>query len=220
MFDHNNDDIIIPEEIESLSDGTDEVLHLVPYETSTTSSELSQSMGYFGSSEYKDIDTTLISSKQETDARSFVNKVEQFVIRLNEQLNDSSLSDELQEYIRQVGMLQYQSLADIMTLVMINKQMIENIVARINASQAEDYAIIQAYSGLVTQHIKLSRELSTIYKSIPSTVKKMVQEITGDQQTELDNGVQSAIITQNYGETQFNSSKELLKTLKKETTVS
>lgn len=212
MFDENrNDDIIIPEEIESLSD---EVLHLVPYETGTKTSELSQSMGYFGSSEYNDIDTSLISSKQESEARAFVSKVEQFVVRLNEQLNDSQLSDDLQEYIKQVGMLQYQNLADIMTLVTINKQMINNIVARINASQAEDYAIIQSYSGLVTQHIKLSRELSTIYKSIPSTVKKMVQEITGDQQTELDGGVSSAIITQNYGETQFNSTKELLKILK------
>jgi len=212
MFDENrNDDIIIPEEIESLSD---EVLHLVPYETGSTTSELSQSMGYFGSSEYNDIDTSLISSKQESEARAFVSKVEQFVVRLNEQLNDSQLSDDLQEYIKQVGMQQYQNLADIMTLVTINKQMINNIVARINASQAEDYAIIQSYSGLVTQHIKLSRELSTIYKSIPSTVKKMVQEITGDQQTELDGGVSSAIITQNYGETQFNSTKELLKTLK------
>ena len=212
MFDENrNDDIIIPDEIETLSD---EVLHLVPYETGTTTSELSQSMGYFGSSEYNDIDTSLISSKQESEARAFVSKVEQFVVRLNEQLNDSQLSDDLQEYIKQVGMLQYQNLADIMTLVTINKQMINNIVARINASQAEDYAIIQSYSGLVTQHIKLSRELSTIYKSIPSTVKKMVQEITGDQQTELDGGVSSAIITQNYGETQFNSTKELLKTLK------
>lgn len=212
MFDENrNDDIIIPDEIETLSD---EVLHLVPYETGSTTSELSQSMGYFGSSEYNDIDTSLISSKQESEARAFVSKVEQFVVRLNEQLNDSQLSDDLQEYIKQVGMLQYQNLADIMTLVTINKQMINNIVARINASQAEDYAIIQSYSGLVTQHIKLSRELSTIYKSIPSTVKKMVQEITGDQQTELDGGVSSAIITQNYGETQFNSTKELLKTLK------
>lgn len=212
MFDENrNDDIVIPEEIESLSD---EVLHLVPYETGMTTSELSQSMGYFGSSGYNDIDTSLISSKQESEARAFVSKVEQFVVRLNEQLNDSQLSDDLQEYIKQVGMLQYQNLADIMTLVTINKQMINNIVARINASQAEDYAIIQSYSGLVTQHIKLSRELSTIYKSIPSTVKKMVQEITGDQQTELDGGVSSAIITQNYGETQFNSTKELLKTLK------
>lgn len=213
MFDENrNDDIIIPDEIETLSD--DEVLQLVPYETGTTTSELSQSMGYFGSSEYNDIDTSLISSKQESEARAFVSKVEQFVVRLNEQLNDSQLSDDLQEYIKQVGILQYQNLADIMTLVTINKQMINNIVARINASQAEDYAIIQSYSGLVTQHIKLSRELSTIYKSIPSTVKKMVQEITGDQQTELDGGVSSAIITQNYGETQFNSTKELLKTLK------
>lgn len=212
MFDENrNDDIIIPDEIESLSG---EVLQLVPYETGSTTSELSQSMGYFGSSEYNDIDTSLISSKQESEARAFVSKVEQFVVRLNEQLNDSQLSDDLQEYIKQVGMLQYQNLADIMTLVTINKQMINNIVARINASQAEDYAIIQSYSGLVTQHIKLSRELSTIYKSIPSTVKKMVQEITGDQQTELDGGVSSAIITQNYGETQFNSTKELLKTLK------
>lgn len=212
MFDENrNDDIIIPDEIETLSD---DVLQLVPYETGSTTSELSQSMGYFGSSEYNDIDTSLISSKQESEARAFVSKVEQFVVRLNEQLNDSQLSDDLQEYIKQVGMLQYQNLADIMTLVTINKQMINNIVARINASQAEDYAIIQAYSGLVTQHIKLSRELSTIYKSIPGTVKKMVQEITGDQQTELDGGVSSAIITQNYGETQFNSTKELLKTLK------
>ena len=212
MFDENrNDDIIIPDEIETLSD---EVLQLVPYETGSTTSELSQSMGYFGSSEYNDIDTSLISSKQESEARAFVSKVEQFVVRLNEQLNDSQLSDDLQEYIKQVGMLQYQNLADIMTLVTINKQMINNIVARINASQAEDYAIIQSYSGLVTQHIKLSRELSTIYKSIPNTVKKMVQEITGDQQTELDGGVSSAIITQNYGETQFNSTKELLKTLK------
>ena len=71
------------------------VWQLVPYETGSTTSELSQSMGYFGSSEYNDIDTSsLISSKQESEARAFVSKVEQFVVRLNEQLNDSQLSDD------------------------------------------------------------------------------------------------------------------------------
>ena len=205
---HEEEEIYIPEELD--------VLTLVPYETNTSSSELSQSMGYFGSSEYKDIDTALLTSKQEAEARSFVSKVENFIVRLSEQTSDSALNDSLRDYIQHVGTLQFHSLSDLMSLVSINKMMLENVVARINASQAEDYAIIQTYSNLVNQHIKLSRELSTIYKSIPSTIKKMVQEVTNEQNTELDDSVQRAIITQDYGETQFNSSKELLKTLREQ----
>lgn len=187
------------------SEHSDEILHLTPYDGGST--ELSSIPTSYA--EYHDINTAIISQQQQDEARSFVNKVEQFLINLD----GGTKTPELIEYIKQVGTLQFGNLADIMTLVTINKQMITNIVARINATQAEDYPVIQSYISLVNQHIKLSRELMTVYNSIPSTIKKLCKEVTNADSEGGSDQIASAIITQDYGDKQFNNGKEMLKAL-------
>ena len=74
-----------------------------------------------------------------------------------------------------------------LSLVEMNKQMIRNIQRRVNATQAEDYALIQTYNQLLNQHIKLYKELQQTYKNIPATLKKMKADVLldSDQQNDL-----------------------------------
>ena len=95
--------------------------------------------------------------------------------------------------------------------------MLDNIVRRVNAVQAEDYAMIQTYNNLVTQHLKLIKELQSSYKSIPGVLKKMRTEVLCNQELGDLIGQGSAdeeVISTDYGTTQFNNTKQLLKTLK------
>ena len=91
--------------------------------------------------------------------------------------------------------------------------MISNIVARVNATQAEDYTIINSYNNLINQHLKLIKEVTTMYKSIPSVMKKMRADILSNQELENQNNENEELITENYGEKQFNNSKQLLRTI-------
>lgn len=198
------DDLIIPTnefgEVVKTSYSS-EVLQLTPFDDGNQSV---QSYGVIA--EYNEIDTKAISVQQKQLARSFVNKIEKFVL----DFNDTNLTEVHKEYIRQVGELELQNMADLMSLVTINKQMIDNVVARINASQAEDYTIINAYNNLINQHLKLSKELATAYKAIPSVIKKMKADVLNDEES---SDVSQTVITEAYGETQFNNGKEMLKKL-------
>ena len=69
--------------------------------------------------------------------------------------------------------------------------MIDNIIRRINAAQGDDYAMIQSYSSLVTQQMRLQKDLHQRYKSIPMVMKKMRIEVLcnqelGEDQTKAD----------------------------------
>jgi hypothetical protein len=93
--------------------------------------------------------------------------------------------------------------------------MLNNIIARVNSVQAEDYAMIATYNSLLNQHLKLLKELQNAYKSIPSIIKKMKAEVFCNQEL-LPGGDDGSgdVITENYGTTQFNNQKEMLKILK------
>ena len=82
-------------------------------------------------------------------------------------MNDEELSQEHKEYMEAVAEIQMSSLSDLLYLCAINKQMINNVVNRINATMVEDYAIIQSYTSLVKQHMMLIKDLMTHFKSIP-----------------------------------------------------
>ena len=158
--------------------------------------------------EYNNIDTVNINKAQEQLAKNFVGKVTKFIL----EFNDVQLSKDHQSYIKQVGQLQLNELKDMLYLMTINRQMIDNIVARVNMTQAEDYAIINSYNNLINQHIKLTREVQSIYKNIPSVMKKLRADILSNQELEGDSETDE-VITEDYGETQFNSSKQLLKSI-------
>lgn len=161
--------------------------------------------------EYENIDIVKTNKTHQVFAKSFVSKITKLVL----EFNDTELSDSHKKYIQQVGQLQLENLADLLSLVDINKQLLNNIILRINSVQAEDYAMIATYNAAVTQHIKLIKELQNTYKNIPNVIKRMRTEVLCNQ--ELLPGTQNngdEIITENYGETQFNNQKALLKKLR------
>lgn len=183
----------------------DEVLELTAY---SDSSLTPSNQNTFVVAEYEEINTPTISDKHRIIAKKFVQKITSFIL----EFNDVALTEEHKVYIKQVGNLQMQHLEDLLTLTEVNKRMIANIIHRVNATQAEDYAIINSYNLLINQHLKLLRELQTTYKSIPSVLKKMKADVLCNQALE-ENFEEDEVITEEYGETQFNNSKQMLRSL-------
>lgn len=183
----------------------DEVLQLTAYEGGGL---VRDERTDFVVAEYDNIDTKNVDKKTELMAKKFVSKITKFIL----DFNDVQLSAAHQQYIKQVGIFQLSNLKDMLSLVEINKQMINNIVARVNAVQAEDYVIINSYNNLVNQHIKLLKEVTNFYKSIPTTMKKLRADVLSNQELENE-ATNDELITENYGETQFNNSKQMLRSL-------
>ena len=183
----------------------DDVLTLTEY---TGGGLVSNENTDFVIAEYDKIDVVNIDKAQQQTAKKFVAKITKFIL----DFNDVKLTKAHEDYIKQVGQLQLANLADLLTLVEVNKQMISNIVARVNAVQAEDYAIINAYNNLINQHIKLIKEASNLYKSIPNVMKKMRADVLSNQELEAAND-DNELITEEYGDKQFNNSKQMLKSI-------
>lgn len=205
-------EIIEPEDIEepNVLDNEDtedysEVLQLTQYNDGMLASKESTD---FVIAAYDDIDVKNIEKKHTLEAKKFVGKITKFVL----EFNDVVLTEEHKKYITQVGQLQLQHLIDLLSLIDINKQMLNNIVARVNATQAEDYAILNSYINLSNQHLKLIKEVQMTYKSIPSTMKKMRTDVMCNQELE-DGGVDDEVITSEFGETQFNNGKQFLRSI-------
>jgi len=156
--------------------------------------------------QYDDIKIVEISQKHKIFAKSFVGKITKFVL----DFNDVDLSEGHKSYIKNVGKLQMEHLEDLLSLVDMNKQMINNIVNRVNTTQAEDYVVISSYNNLINQHLKLIKELQNTYKSIPNTLKKMKADILCNQELEeTPTPTADELITENFGETHFNNGKQL-----------
>lgn len=190
---------------QSSSENFDDVLQLTEY---TGGGLMTNEHTDFVIAEYDKIDVINIDKTQQQTAKKFVSKITKFIL----DFNDVKLTKAHEDYIKQVGQLQLANLADLLTLVEVNKQMISNIVARVNAVQAEDYAIINAYNNLINQHIKLIKEASNLYKSIPNVMKKMRADVLSNQELESANE-NDELITEEYGNKQFNNSKQMLRSI-------
>lgn len=203
IFQENNDDDIIDLTNEQ-DDNFDDVLQLTQYEGGVIHDERTD----FVVADYAKIDTTNVDKQTELMAKKFVGKITKFIL----DFNDVQLTEDHKKYIKQVGLFQLSNLKDMLSLVEINKKMINNIVERVNAVQAEDYVVINAYNNLVNQHIKLLKEVMNLYKSIPTTMKKLRADVLSNQELENEE-INNELLTENYGETQFNSSKQMLRAL-------
>lgn len=195
--DENYDNDDLPE--------NDEVLSLTEYD-GNLNTDVSNN---YIAAEYVDIDIVNVDKKHAIVASNFVNKITKFIIGFN----DVVLSKEHTSYLKDVANLQLSNLQDLLSLVTINRSMLDNIVRRINAVQAEDYAMIAAYNGLANQHLKLLKELQNTYKAIPSVLKKMRTEVMCDQEL-LPDPSKDEVITEDFGNTQFTNTKHLLKVLR------
>ncbi len=191
-------------ETEEVSEDFSDVLQLTQYNDSL----IRESDTSMVVAEYTDIDVILLEKKHQLDAKKFVARITKFVL----EFNDVALTEEHKNYIKSVGNLQLQHLSDLLYLTDVNKKMLNNIIARVNATQAEDYAIINSYNNLANQHLKLIKELSNTYKTIPSVLKKMKADILCNQQLE-EGDVNEEVITSEFGETQYNNQKQLLRNI-------
>lgn len=161
--------------------------------------------------EYKNIEITKVTKNQAKVAKKFVQEAERLIVSYGNK-DGGEFGGTLKNYINSITTLQLGQLTDLLTLVEVNKQMLGNMVRRINTFQADDYALIQTYTQLLQQHIKLHRETQNTFGSIPAMLKKMVVDISEDL---LDpRSPNEAIIGENHGITQFNNSKDMLKKIK------
>jgi hypothetical protein len=183
----------------------DEVLQLTQYEGGLVRNESTD----FVVAEYTKVDTVEINKATQKLASKFVTNVTKFIL----EFNDVQLTDAHKDYIKQVGKLQLSDLQNMLSMIHYNKCIIDNIIARVNATQAEDYAIITSYNNLVNQQIKLIKETSVLYRSIPSVMKKMRADILTNQEIENNGNNNDEVMTEEYGESQFNNSKQLLKSI-------
>lgn len=194
--------------IEDNSDNNnfDEVLQLTAYEPTSDVSTYSTDFNVVA--QYDKIDIVKTDKQHQAFAKKYVQKINKLIT----EFDDLDLSEEHAQYVKDVAQLQLENLADMLSLVDINRQMLNNIVHRINAVQAEDYAMISTYTSLMNQHMRLVKELQNTYKNIPQVLKKMRTEVITKPEL-LDN---NEVITEDYGTTQFNNQKALLKKLREE----
>jgi hypothetical protein len=202
ILDENNDDVFDAEILELTEFNANKYL---PVNNQNSNSNLV--------AEYNDINVVQLQENHKKQAKAFVSKITKFIL----DFNDVELSTDHKNYIKQVGNLQLQHLEDMLYLVDVNKQMLNNIIARVNTTQAEDYAIINSYNNLVSQHLKLIKELQNTYRAIPTVLKKMKADIICNQELPgQSSGDEQGLVTAEYGETQFNNQKQLLKKLVKD----
>lgn len=187
------------------NDDYEEVINLTEYDSLPTKSNMLTSIA-----EYNNIDSVTINKKYELQARDFVNRITSFIISFN----DVELSQDHEDYLKSVAELQISDLKDMLTLIEINRQLLTNIIERINSTQLEDYAIITNYNMMVNQHLKLMKELQHHYRNIPTVIKKMRADIMTDQIIDKQlPTVRNDVITEDYGSSQFNSHKEMLRAI-------
>lgn len=185
-------------------DDVDEVLQLTQYGDGS----LTSTNNYGVIAEYKEIDIEQVSKKHQKDAKNFVDRITKFIL----DFKDVETSKEYEDLVKTAGVFQLQNLADLLYLVDVNKQMLNNIIRRVNASQAEDYAVIASYTQLQNQHLKLMKELCNTYRNIPTVIKKIRADVMCNQEL-LPGDNTDEVITENFGETQVNTGKQLHKML-------
>lgn len=205
MKDEKFDDVD-PEtgEVYTAYDEYDEVLNLTQWNGETNSAEhLSTTIA-----EYDEINIIEIDERHKKTAQSFISKIARFV----KEFKDVELTKQHESYITDVAKLQISNLIDLLTLTDVNRRMIDNIVKRINSVQADDYALVASYNSLVNQHLKLLRETQTMYKNVPSVIKKMRTEILVNQDIEETADSEDGLDPDN--QSSFNSQKSLLRNLR------
>lgn len=183
---------------------SDEILSLTEYVNPESNNSLSVI------AEYNDINVVNIDKKSKKTAQDLVRKITKFII----EFDDVELTKEHESYISDVGSLEISSLQDILTITEYNKQMINNIVLRINSVQAEDYAMIQSYTSLVNNQMRLMKDLQSKYKAIPSVIKRMKAEILCNQELGKDENDYKRLEQEIEQTTEIASNKDMIKRLR------
>lgn len=199
------EDSKIPEILYDEDDNFDEVLQLTEY---VDTGEARPSNTYI-QAEYNNINVVEVNNNHQKIAKSIVQKITKFILNFN----DVQLTEEHKSYLKSVANLQLNQLSDLLSLTAINKQLLDNMVLRINSVQAEDYAMVATYTTLANQHLKFHKELQNTYKNIPTILRKMRLDVMESEQL-LEGGSDDGVIVEDSGITQFNNTKEMLKLMR------
>ena len=161
--------------------------------------------------EYNNIDVINIDKKSQKTAQELVRKITNFIVNFD----DVELTEEHQKYLKNVGDLELTTLKDLLTITEYNKQMINNIVFRINSVQAEDYAMIQSYTSLVNNHMRLMKDLQIKYKTIPGVIKRMKAEILCNQELGKDENDYKRLEQEVEQNIEISSNKDMIRELRR-----
>lgn len=203
--DANSDDIFPTESYQA------EILQLTPFIPGTRSgSEIGSTESGTGvtlNAEYTNIAVVELQQQHQLKAKQLVDGIVKFI----KGFKDVELTQQHKEYLDIIAEFQMTHLSHLLYIVDVNKQMLDNMVHRINMVQAEDYAMLNTYNNLANQHIKLMKELSNTYKNIPANIKKMRTEVMCNQ--ELGSDMEKNQL--NDAATQTKTGRDLLEILEK-----
>lgn len=160
--------------------------------------------------EYDNIDVVNIDKKSKKIAQDLVSKITKFII----EFDDVELTEQHQKYITEVGKLELTGLHDMLMLCEYNRALLKNMIHRINSVQAEDFAAITSYNQLINTQMRLNKELSVKYKSIPSVIKRMKAEILCNQELGKDENNYERINEEINTNLNITSQKELIRQLR------
>lgn len=194
-----SDDDATTEEAETFA----EVLELTSFDALPAKND-----NVFAVAKYDTVNTVEISKTAAAEAKRLVQRITNFII----EFGDVELSDIHKKYLKNVQDIEIQNLSDFLRMALVNNAMINNIIERVNATTAEDYAIIQSYTNLLNLQMKIRKEITQIYTAIPTRIKKMKAEVICNQDIE-GAATDEELITEDSGITQFSSQKQLLKKL-------
>lgn len=194
-----SDDDATAEEAETFA----EVLELTSFDALPAKND-----NVFAVAKYDTVNTVEISKTAAAEAKRLVQRITNFII----EFGDVELSDIHKKYLKNVQDIEIQNLSDFLRMALVNNAMINNIIERVNATTAEDYAIIQSYTNLLNLQMKIRKEITQIYTAIPTRIKKMKAEVICNQDIE-GAATDEELITEDSGITQFSSQKQLLKKL-------
>lgn len=185
-------------------DNDDEILSLTEYVNPESNNNLSVV------AEYNDINVINIDKSSKKTAQELVKKITKFII----EFDDVELTDTHKKYLNDVGALEISTLQDLLNITEYNKMMIQNIILRINSVQAEDFAMIQSYTSLVNNHMRLMKDLQTKYKAIPGVIKRMKAEILCNQELGKDENDYKKLEQEIENTVEISSNKDMIRQLR------
>lgn len=202
--DSNSEDDIFPTESYQA-----EILQLTPFVPGAKSEigSTESGTGITLNAEYTNIAVVELQQQHQLKAKQLVDGIVKFI----KGFKDVELTQQHKEYLDIIAEFQMTHLSHLLYIVDVNKQMLDNMVHRINMVQAEDYAMLNTYNNLANQHIKLMKELSNTYKNIPANIKKMRTEVMCNQ--ELGSDMEKNQL--NDANTQTKTGRDLLEILEK-----
>lgn len=202
--DSNQEDDIFPTESYQA-----EILQLTPFVPGARSEigSTESGTGITLNAEYTNIAVVELQQQHQLKAKQLVDGIVKFI----KGFKDVELTQQHKEYLDIIAEFQMTHLSHLLYIVDVNKQMLDNMVHRINMVQAEDYAMLNTYNNLANQHIKLMKELSNTYKNIPANIKKMRTEVMCNQ--ELGSDMEKNQL--NDANTQTKTGRDLLEILEK-----